>query len=225
VRLLAISDLHGILPEITQHGDVLVIAGDIVPATRYYHGNMPAQAAWIKDTFVPWLRTVPVSHIVMTWGNHDWVADQSVPLLDDSIWPDNVHVLVNRGVTIDGVHFYGVPQTPRFYDWAFNEDDTDNALGKRWAAVDEGTGVLVSHGPPRGACDWLINRTHGERAGSNTQEAWLKSDAINHPKIVICGHLHAAGGSTSHCGDSVVYNVAIADDGYRQVRGVKEILV
>ena len=218
MKLLLMADLHGTLPVVTTEADVAVIAGDVIPATSTYSSTKDGllrQVQWIHERFIPWLQTLPVTSVVITWGNHDWFADQKDgSLVPELWWPENVHVLVNKAVTLDGVKFYGVPQQPRFYDWAFNEDDTPEGLGQRWQQVPDDTDVLVTHGPPFGCVDWVGSR----RCGSKTMATWLKSGTDNLPTLVVCGHIHAAGGNTRKCGETVVMNVALADEQYRQVR-------
>lgn len=227
MKLLCMSDLHGrLLPSkfIDTPADIAVIAGDITPALHSYHGataeGRDNQARWIVDTFIPWLETLPVRHIVLTWGNHDHVGEHP-HLLPRTVWPDHVHVLVNQSVTLDGLSFYGVPQTPRFLNWAFNEDDTEAALGRFWKQVPVGTDVLVSHGPPCGVCDTI---QHGEPPlGSRTQLHWLQSEALNRPRVVICGHIHGSGGRDGTCYTTQIYNVAVLNENYQLVRPPKII--
>ena len=225
MKILGLSDLHGYRPatDLWPAADVAVIAGDIVPATAQYHGTSATgrmrQAEWMKNEFIPWLSTIPVKHVVMTWGNHDWCADQpGGSLIPDSWWPEHCHMLVNRGITIDGVHFYGVPQTPRFYDWAFNEDDNERSLGLRWDAVDPETDVLISHGPPFGAVDWVGTRSKGERVGSVTLRRWLEAEEQRRPSVVVCGHIHEAGGMRGCVNNTSIVNVALVDERYKLCR-------
>lgn len=221
MRLMCLSDIHGELRPYDLHdaADVAVIAGDVTPADRRYYGGVPSgllqQEQWFRDRFLPWVQSLPVKHVVMTWGNHDHLGEH--PNLYRAMLPPNVHVLVNESCVIDGVRFYGVPQTPRFYDWAFNVDDTPEGLGRVWSQVDDHTDILLSHGPPFGVVDWVDSR-QGARVGSLTQSVWLKSESNNVPRLVICGHLHAAGGHEGYCGNVRVVNVSIVNDAYDVVR-------
>lgn len=222
MKLLCMSDLHGQLPTGPfPTADVAVIAGDITPALHSFYGGHPAgrmkQAEWIREVFLPWTQTLPVRDVVLTWGNHDHVGEHMRTLLPLAGWPSHVHPLVNDAVMLDGVTFYGVPQTPRFYDWAFNEDDTDEALGRCWREVPDGTDVLVSHGPPYGVVDSI--RIGSEHLGSLTQRTWLcNPDATNRPRLVICGHIHGSGGRSGSCGNSYVHNVALVNEAYQLIR-------
>lgn len=198
MRLLALSDLHGDFPDTRRWPsvDVAIIAGDV--------SRSGGTTGWLTDYLVPWLQTIDAAHIILIWGNHDFIGEQ---VADDwHGWPSHVHVLTNRGVTLDGVTFYGVPQTPKFGGWAFMEPDAH--LGQRWAAVPADTDVLVSHGPPRGLVD--------NNLGSVTQREWLETSG---PALVLCGHIHECGGISTYLGDTRVANVAVKDLAYRTVRG------
>ena len=49
LKIAAISDIHGFLPEITEPADVLLIAGDISPLHIQF--NKPAMKIWIETEF------------------------------------------------------------------------------------------------------------------------------------------------------------------------------
>lgn len=229
ITVMAMSDMHGHLPPPSTllankiMGDIAVIAGDIVPATMTFHAGtkdgLINQVHWIRDVFIPWTQELPVDHVVVTPGNHDWFADQiDGSVIPDSWWPKNVSFLINAGITIEGINFYGIPQTPRFYDWAFNVEDTKEELGTYWKSVPIGTHVLVTHGPPDGACDTTFQGGKRRKCGSKTQRDWLESDAPNQPKVVICGHIHGSGGKSAQVKDTTVYNVSIVNEKYRPER-------
>jgi Icc-related predicted phosphoesterase len=218
--IAALSDLHGWLPPTLPQCDVVVIAGDVSPVRGVPH-TVKAQTEWAVTEFYRWLEKIPVP-VVMTWGNHDWFAEPKKRIASIP-WPAHVHEVLNSGVTIDGVTFYGVPQTPRFNNWAFNHDDTLDDLGAFWRAVDDGTDVLVSHRPPRGCLD---ENEDGFRCGSKTLASWLDSGAANVPRVVVCGHIHEQGGRKPRpCGLSMVYNVSIRDERYHVKRGATLIEV
>lgn len=224
--LLAFSDIHGSLfdPTDLPTADIAVIAGDITPADRKHYGRTSTglnnQADWMRQSFLPWVTRLPVSHVLFTWGNHDHIG--AYPTLLPA-WPSHIHCLSNEGMTVDGITFYAVPETPRFNNWAFNDDDTDAGLGQRWARVPSGTDVLISHGPPFGVCDTSEPDTPG--FGSRTLSAWLQSDADNRPRVIICGHIHGSGGQTGMCGDTQVYNVSVLDEAYERIREPRRLVI
>ena len=73
MKFLATSDIHGYLPNITEEFDLLMICGDICPATDhsiYYQEN------WIKTIFTQWINSLPYkttwSKVILVPGNHDF---------------------------------------------------------------------------------------------------------------------------------------------------------
>jgi 3',5'-cyclic AMP phosphodiesterase CpdA len=68
MRIVAVSDLHGFLPDIPPC-DLLVVAGDVCP-DRFgpfaaIH-NPPDQQAWFDRNVRPWLAAAPAAHKVLT---------------------------------------------------------------------------------------------------------------------------------------------------------------
>ena len=207
MRVAAVADLHGYLPAVPDC-DVLVIAGDIAPATDH----RPAfQARWLEQRFAPWLEAVPAARVVGIAGNHDFVfetAPESVPA--GLRWT----YLQDGGTTIDGVRFWGSPWTPWFYDWAFNapRDDADESfLEGVYATAPGDADVLVVHGPPAGFGDLTAR---GARVGSR---AFLRLIDRTEPALALFGHIHEDRGQWTR-GASTLANVAAVDLDYRPRR-------
>lgn len=204
MRIAAVADLHGHLPDVPAC-DVLVVAGDVTPTSSH---DPDFQARWLDTDFRAWLGRVPARHVVGIAGNHDFVferAPQAVPA--DLPWT----YLQDDAATIDGVTFWGSPWTPWFHDWAFNapQGDADEAfLAARYAAIPAGTDVLVVHGPPAGFGDATAS---GLRVGS---AALL--DAIDRlqPAVCVFGHIHEDRGAWTR-GATRLANVSAVDLQYR----------
>ena len=81
--------------------------------------------------------------------------------------------------------FYGSPQQPAFFDWAFNVERGPAKIGKFGERIPADTDVLVTHGPPLGRGDLCSS---GLRAGC--------VDLLQHvqqrvkPKLHVFGHIH-----------------------------------
>ena len=78
MRIVALSDQHGFLPEIPRC-DLLIIAGDICPDGFGQQFAMDApelQKAWFDHTIRPWLARAPATRTILTWGNHDWCGQR-----------------------------------------------------------------------------------------------------------------------------------------------------
>ena len=77
IKILATSDLHGILPNIKDEFDLLLICGDVCPAHDHYYAF---QIEWLMVDFVEWINKLPFRNndakVVMTWGNHDFVGER-----------------------------------------------------------------------------------------------------------------------------------------------------
>ena len=74
MRIVALSDQHGFLPDVPPC-DIVIVAGDVCP-DRF--GPFMAvhdphqQQAWFDRTGRPWPAATPATHKLLTWGNHDW---------------------------------------------------------------------------------------------------------------------------------------------------------
>ncbi len=186
MKLVCISDTHNrhdelVIPE----GDVLIHSGDAT--------NSGTSAEVIP--FLEWLTLLPHSHKIFVPGNHDfWFEPQNGNLTEDFIAKYaalGVHILIDRGVEIRGVRFYGTPWVRRFGEWAFMRSEMD--LTEKYATIPPHD-VLVTHGPPFGVVDCDPARLFKggmEHLGSS---ALLKAINRTKPTAVICGHIHEARG-------------------------------
>lgn len=204
-RIVATSDWHGELPVDLPEGDILVIAGDLLPVWDH---DPAFQARWTRERLIPYLAPLPFKNIIFIGGNHDFYfmeADEWIALL-----PPNVHYLRDESAEIGGIRFHGSPWSNRFGDWAFMLSEND--LADKWALISDETEVLIVHGPPFGACD-LTGRWGNENVGSKTLRQRLVDLRI---PLVITGHIHEGYGS-DQIGETSVENVSLMDVDYRPV--------
>lgn len=196
IKVCAISDLHGCLPSIPTC-DLLLIAGDVCPVWDH---DLEYQEGWLKYRFHPWLYNAPAGKIVMTWGNHDLIAEQRpdlVPTLPCDI-------LVDDMVEWKGLRIYGLPWQPRFHKWAFNLGAKD--LVRKFQAIPE-CDIVVSHAPPRGFGD---RNQQGERCGVQAFTARLGEIQ---PRLAVYGHIHEGYGSY-RLGKTDLWNVSLMTVNY-----------
>ena len=204
MRLVAISDTHGShfgikIPD----GDWLIHAGDFSS-----HGAL-------GDTmdFLRWFNTHPHRRKILIAGNHDWLLEK-----DRNFWriikmefPD-ITYLQDESVELDGLKVHGSPQTPTFYNWAFNRDRGEE-IKQYWDKIPTDTDVLITHGPPYGICD------EAYRVGYNTTEHTGCKDLLDAtlriaPKLHIYGHIHFSG-QTQYIGPKTTYaNVSMLNEAY-----------
>lgn len=199
MRIAAISDLHGFLPE-TPACDLLLVGGDLCPlddhTTAYQH-------RWLKEAFAPWLEARPAGAVVGIAGNHDFVAEGHDDLMRELPWT----YLRDEAVSVGGLRLWGTPWTPLFQDWAFMEPD--DRLGARFGAINGGTDVLIAHGPPLGFGVTVA----GDDAGSASLLEAIDRVA---PRLCIYGHIHERFG-VDRRGDTVLGNVSHVNELYEPV--------
>lgn len=189
IKIVAISDLHGTLPDIPAC-DLLLIGGDICPVHNHSIGY---QLRWVNTEFREWLEKLKAKHIVGTFGNHDFIAQTEY-----MVWDLPGHWLIDNWVHLYGFKIWGTPFTPTFFDWAFMEDDAE--LAEHWAKIPDDVNILLTHGPPYGTCD--VNDT-GEHCGSKTLRDRVKE--LHELQYHFCGHIHEANG---YGYDDKTYNVS-----------------
>lgn len=206
MKIVAISDQHGQLPEVPPC-DLLLIAGDICPVKNH---SIPAQEAFLAGPFARWLETVPARHIVGIAGNHDFIFQESPERLPRSLrWT----YLQDSATDIEGMKIYGTPWQPWFYDWAFNAREPE--LEQRWQSIPLGTDILICHGPPRGYGD---RNMQGQHTGS---PSLLERIRVVRPKLTVFGHIHEGHGRYDVEG-LLLANVSSLDERYRFVHAPTE---
>lgn len=73
MKIIALSDMHGDLPVISQNCDVVCICGDVVPLS--IQRNIPASVEWMRKDFRGWCDSIDCKNIVIVAGNHDFVFE------------------------------------------------------------------------------------------------------------------------------------------------------
>lgn len=217
MRIVCISDTHGLHNSVTHRlpdGDVLVHAGDFC--------NMGRMDDCIRG--LGWINALPYKHRIVIAGNHDvfmdlkhpdavnWGSTQSAI---DSIVPvsDGFHYLMESGVEIDGIKFWGSPYQPEFFNWAFNVP-RGCALAEKWKKIPDATDVLITHGPAHGYLDKCPNFANPRGPMVSVGCADLERAIMKkRPKAHICGHIHAGYGHTSH-EDMLFVNASICNESY-----------
>jgi predicted phosphodiesterase len=210
VRIVCLSDTHGKHGALTvPDGDVLVHAGD---ATM--RGDEREIAA-----FANWLAGLPHRHKLVIAGNHDWLFERQPGLARELLGP--VTYLLDSGLEIDGVRFWGSPWQPWFMDWAFNLR-RGAPLRAKWELIPEGTDVLLTHGPPQGILDQVVgvvSRAMGAMLGQGEHvgcEELLAAVQRLRPRVHVFGHIHEGYGQETRDGTRFV-NASNCDRLYRPV--------
>lgn len=160
--------------------------------------------------FMDWFSKLPYKYKIFTAGNHDICFDhehssfkyfkedfervygEKVDDIRDLV-PDGVEFLDNSGIEIEGLKFWGFPQTPEFYNWAFNVP-RGHKMTEFTDRIPDDTDILLTHGPPQGILDMTMR---GQYVGC---EELLKRVEKVKPLVHSFGHIHEARGKLLHDG-------------------------
>ncbi len=191
MKLLHLSDTHGLIPELDLRGvDVVVHSGDILP-------NRTRGFAPIEENFQNCYLHAERERYRKAWGgipflfvtgNHEFI-DPTKGLLAAGVDAINLN---NTTVTIKGVTFRGFHYTPYFNgEWA----DELQPIAMRYAVQSlepelAGVDVLVSHGPLYNVLD---RNAQGVCCGNKPLCKMMKTMA-SPPRYFLHGHLHESHG-------------------------------
>jgi len=175
MKCVAVSDIHMHDVE-TPPADLLIVAGDMT-----YRGK-PSELAWYKS----WLARQPQRHKVWIAGNHELgIEDNEQQAWDIARETDSTY-LNDSACEIDGKKIWGSPITPWFFDWAYNRHRGAEIM-PHWQMIPEGLDILITHGPPMGYVDILMD---GKHVGCDDLLQVVSEKLKQPPKFLICGHLH-----------------------------------
>lgn len=215
--------MHGKLGFSIPSCDILLIGGDVcpdyAPGTSY---GSSMQEQWLNHQWRNWADAQPVSTILATFGNHDFVYRKQAP----------PHFKVDELVDIDGLKVWFSPWSNTFGGWAWMKDP--DKLKLEYDNIPEGTDIIVSHQPPFGYGDKVLDRyrfsTQDEINDGHvgSKELLATIDRVK-PKAVICGHIHSGWGTYPYIrpdgGTTIVYNVSLVNEEYILTNPPTEIVL
>jgi predicted phosphodiesterase len=202
MKVVALSDTHGYLPEDLPACDLLLLAGDMTPVTNH---RLSFQAEWLDGPFRAWLKRVPARKVIGVAGNHDLIFERAPELVPAGLpWT----YLQDSGTEWEGWKIWGTPWQPWFFDWAFNAGP--ERLQRQWALIPDDTDILVLHGPPRGYGDGVPERDGVRHCGC---PHLLERIEQVRPLVCVYGHIHEGRGEWQ-LGPTRLANVTLVDEGY-----------
>jgi Icc-related predicted phosphoesterase len=219
MKLFCTSDLHGKLDGLDPSNcDLVVIAGDFAKMTGWGKWHIYDMKKWIEKKFIPFTQQFNIPFVIVP-GNHDLIFDNSKICSFSDVnyqitWPENVHILIDKQVEINGLTFYGTPYVPIInYCWAFEANY--EKLNEKFANIPENIDILVTHTPPR------IPEYLGDMSleyGLNS-EKFGSSELANaifdkNPKYVFCGHIHSGSHEAFCFNNTIIYNVSRVNESY-----------
>lgn len=201
MRLVCISDTH--LLNIYREESIAVPDGDVL----IHCGDATMQGKKREvELFSEWLCSFTHKHKVFVPGNHDFGFETFRPQAL-AILGTTAHCLIDAGVTIEGIKFWGTPYQPWFRDWAFNVP-RGTELRKHWDLIPDDTEILITHTPPYRILDKV---EQGEHVGCS--DLWQAVANRIKPKYHIFGHIHCGYGRVV-TPETTFINCAMADEGY-----------
>ena len=237
LKIVAISDIHGMLPELPEC-DVVCCAGDISPLE--YQSDQTSMVSWFCLVFLPWVESLPCKKFVMVAGNHDFFL-QNIHrrLIDESdgyrrytwrsasdvmkkLLPGNLRGKYNKLVYLcdssykyEGHRFYGTPWIRDLFNWAFYQDN--DTLMEKYRNIPKKCDVIITHMPPKieglgeviqGGC---FNT--GTDYGSPELADVLKTRDF---KYALCGHVHSGQHLPVEFDGKKLVNVSLKNEDYKE---------
>ena len=237
LKIVAISDIHGLLPELPEC-DVVCCAGDISPLE--YQSDQTQMVSWFCLEFLPWVEKLPCKKFIMVGGNHDFFL-QNIHrrLIDESdgyrrytwrsasdvmkkLLPGNLRGKYNKLVYLcdssfeyEGKRFYGTPWITDLSRWAFYLDN--DSLMEKYKNIPKKCDVIITHMPPKieglgeviqGGC---FNT--GENYGSQELAEVLKTKDF---KYALCGHVHSGQHLPVDLDGKKLVNVSLKNEDYKE---------
>lgn len=227
MKVTAISDLHGLLPQIMPC-DVLLICGDIVPL-RIQRDAVRSEM-WLKNAFAKWVNDLQCQHVIAVWGNHDFIG---VDLGDNALGKQRYDMCIGRPTKykiefLDGnytnvivgdeqITIWGSPWCKIFGNWAFMV--SEESLADKFKSIPKGCDIVMTHEPPKIGKMGVITQGPytGEKCGSKSIAEAIK---LANPRYALSGHIHSAEHKLSKykgAGDTLFANVSLLDENYNNV--------
>lgn len=205
MKILAMSDLHGYLPNVGENKyDLMIIAGDVVPLEL--QTNTYLSYCWLTQEFQVWCDNIDVEKVVLVPGNHDFVFEQIKNWYKIG---DKINVLINRKIVFQGKTIFGCPYTT-MDTWAFKREKYRTYKKMIPTDVD----ILVTHQPPLYNGLGMVEYDNGDIKECGSPKLMERIIDIN-PELVICGHIHTGNHSDVRLGNIRLYNVSLLDEQYR----------
>jgi len=224
IKCIAISDLHGLIPQITEEFDVLFICGDILPLN--IQKNIPKSERWLKKQFSSWINSLRCDKVFAVWGNHDFIGEScyynkirynnilytptnnKIKFLDD----ESVEYIGNDGLKYT---FWGSPWSRIFGNWSFMAPE--GFLRIKYDSMPHNCDVIITHDAPDIGEMGVIHQGYysGERAGNQILTNFIKDRS---PKISLSGHIHTSQHELQKYPeiDTLFATVSIVDESYKE---------
>jgi Icc-related predicted phosphoesterase len=223
IKVAAMSDLHGYLPNDVPECDVVCIAGDILPLD--VQSDLIKSVSWFLLDFYPWAESLPCDKVIFVAGNHDfmfqWIGtDKGYSGSEVMKKLFNIHkkdtklvYLQDSSYEYKGKRFYGSPWVADLTNWAFYRNDDE--LRMIWSMLPKKCDVLITHMPPRtGNYGTVLEAgwNNGKNFGSQILAEEVSWRDI---KYHVFGHVHSGQHSDGVICGTTMANVSLKNEDYK----------
>ncbi|RYE21424.1 MAG: hypothetical protein EOP45_09590 [Sphingobacteriaceae bacterium] len=203
MNICVISDTHMKFPDLPQ-GDLLIHAGDLLSygsskqlrrniewlneqKHKFKHGVLvvPGNHDRCLDPNFEFSSTYPGGHQDF-WKKEKFTADVHRQWFADN----NITLLIDQAIVIQGYKFYGTPYVLPSGEWAFGQSEDE--LSATYAKIPEDTDVLITHGGSNGTLD---SGSSGRHLGSMSLKARIAE--LQNLRYHVFGHIHYCPGIIS----------------------------
>lgn len=220
IKICAMSDLHGYLPEINPC-ELVLICGDIVPLS--FQGSSKLTYKWFSTTFKEWAENLPCQKVVFIAGNHELHFPNHYKEYKQLFNNDNkITYLCHEEYTYSGsdgkeYRIFGTPYCQEFGTWAFMLSASE--LVKLLMEIPSGLDILITHDQPYLYGDVLLQEGYNfdndeDHIGNPLLLAAIET---RKPRYQFNGHLHSCDHNKIVIEDTIHYNVSLKDETYQAV--------
>lgn len=217
MKVVALSDLHGYLPEVPEC-DVLLICGDITPLK--IQRNIPQSKKWLSHEFADWVNAAPCEMVYMVGGNHDFALasmyKNDITKTSILYGPTNHKIMLldnkSESYYFEGKKYtiWGTPYCKIFGNWAYMYEP--ETLKEAYATMPEDCDIVLTHDAPKLCGLGVIHQRFDREDAGNP---WLADEIMRkHPKYVFCGHIHSGEHNLQTLDDIKMANVSFVDESY-----------
>lgn len=219
IKICAMSDLHGYLPEINPC-ELVLICGDIVPLSA--QGSSRYTSRWYERAFKTWAESLPCNKVIFIAGNHELHFPNHYEYYK-KMFPNNSKVTylcheeyIYKGPDGKEYSIFGTPYCKEFGNWAFMLPDPE--LEERYSEIPENLDILITHDQPYGYGDVLLQKdcpwANGKHIGN---KMLMEAIAKKKPRYQLNGHLHSCNHNIIDIDGTIHYNVSLKDESYQPV--------
>ena len=218
MKICAISDLHGYLPEL-KPCELVLICGDSVPLE--YQASSKKTKKWYDTTFRKWAGELPCDKVLFIAGNHELhfpgkkIIYESLFSKDDKITYLCHSEYIHKSKDGKEYKIFGTPYCKQFMNWAFMYPNEE--LEKIFKNIPNDLDILISHDNPYGYGDIVLQECPWADGSHIGNIPLAKAIEEKQPKYQFNGHLHSCEHSLIMIGNTKHYNCSIKDEQYNPV--------